>query len=1041
MFNSSLFGQWIQTSGPEGSYVHELERVNNEIWAATQSGLFISENEGLTWQKADFLPPEYSVRNIIVDGDEILLSTGLYDFNFPQFFPFKFNLLRSTDAGLTWTSKRMPVETFGNYYFYYDEIMVLHKSDNYLFVSYRGRDIYRSADLGDTWEEISSPPSIGASAFSGDKILATNSVYCYLSIDAGDTWETLDAEGSSGGLLFEDDLIMIETVNDFIYISNDLGASSISVPSTGYVFNETKFRRGNSGKIYLMGDRSFISEDDGLTWERLNDFSFPAARGIDVIERNDGSLLVGSTKGMFLVDEDDLSWTRTSTHMVGTEVLDMDALPNGDLLANTNIGYFRSPNQGGNWFSYDFPFGLRFGFDSFVVKGDSVIAHRNNNLLLSTDNLNSLDTIDTNLGFSSFRVIHRDGHYFLLGSLSFQSTDLMNWDSLLIYDNDNVLENYINDVVVTNDNVMLAVGDGIVYRSEDAGESWNVVLTFWAPGTVRNYLYKVGDRIFLVDNDDWFFSVDNGLTWNSASMTGLPPAEYDNKPRTFLSIGDNIYTIAGENEVHLSTDYGENWASISEGLDGYQGNHLFYANDQIYLGSISSGVWRRSTFFQSQGGLVFYDENNNGTKDIHESPLANVLVHSTPIDHFTRSRNDGVYIFYTETFNDTIRAIPPSPYATVQPDYYLSSQPTTTLDFAVSYIPNKDDLSINLTSYEPFRPGFDNQVDIMIKNLGTTTLSPIVKLPIPEELTFLEADISPTQVVDTLIWELPELPQFGSVKITVDFNVNLDNELGNWLNMEAEVFPIAEDQDPSNNRDNLTAQFVGSYDPNDKQVKPLGNYTPEQLANDEPLVYKVRFQNTGTYLAENVRIIDTLSEKLDISTFELVSASHPVEWNLRGPNVLEFVFQNIMLPDSASNLEASNGYVEFSIVPQKNLTLGDEIPNFADIYFDFNEPIRTNTSIATFDLSTGLKSLKLVEKTLYLSPNPAGDHCFISVEDGQTGNGLLSFYDGQGKLVLERKIEIGNSPKMIDLEKLTAGYYSVKFILGKEVYGGKLIKH
>ena len=1045
MFNGSLFGQWIQTSGPEGSYVHELERVNNEIWAATQSGLFISENEGLTWQKADFLPPEYSVRNIIVDGDEILLSVGVYDFDTPLFYPFpyKFSLYRSTDAGLTWTSKSMPVETLGSSYFYYDEIMVLHKSENYLFVSFSTGDMFRSTDLGDTWEDISTPLIVSASAFSGDIILASNAAFCYLSIDAGDTWETLEVQGSTGALLIDGDQIMVETVYDSIYISNDLGLTSISVPASGYGFNETKIKKDNSDRIFLLGKRSFVSDDDGLSWDRLNDFSFPAARGIDVIERNDGLLIVGSDKGIFIIDEDELCWKNTSTNMIGKDVIDMELLPNGDLLANTstNIEYFRSSNQGENWFSYDFPFGLRHGFDSFVVKDDSIIAHRNDILLLSTDNLNSIDTIETDIGFASFRIIHRNEHYFLLGYRNFISADLVSWDSLLVFDNDNILENDIYDIAFTQDNAMLVAGDGMVYRSVDQGNSWNVVLTFSSPGTVGNYLYKVEDRIFLVDNNDWFFSIDNGLTWSNSSMTGLPSEEFDYKPTIFLSVGNNIYTIAGENEVFLSTDFGENWVPFNQGLEGYQGNNLFNANDQIYLGSLSSGVWKRSTFFESQGGLIFNDENNNGIKDIHESPLPNILVQSTPLNYFTRSKNDGIYNLYTETFDDTIKVISPSPYAIIEPDYYLSSQPTTTLDFAVSYMPNKDDLSISLTSYEPFRPGFDNQIDVVVKNLGTTTLSPIVKLPIPEELTFLGADISPMQILDTLIWELPDLPQFGSSKITVDFNVNLDNELGEWLNIGAAVLPVLEDQDPSNNTAYLTSQFVGSYDPNDKQVKPLGNYTPGQLANDEPLVYKVRFQNTGTYLAENVRIIDTLSEKLDVSTFELVSASHPVEWNLRGANVLEFVFQNIMLPDSASNLEASNGYVEFSIVPQKNLTLGDDIPNFADIYFDFNEPIRTNTSIATFDLSTGLRSLKIVEKLLDISPNPAGDNCFISLENSQTGSGLLLLYDAQGRLVLERKIEIGSAAKMIDLEKLTAGYYSVKFILGKEVYGGKLIKH
>ena len=42
--------------------------------------------------------------------------------------------------------------------------------------------------------------------------------------------------------------------------------------------------------------------------------------------------------------------------------------------------------------------------------------------------------------------------------------------------------------------------------------------------------------------------------------------------------------------------------------------------------------------------------------------------------------------------------------------------------------------------------------------------------------------------------------------------------------------------------------------------------------------------------------------------------------------------------------EASNGFVSFSIRPKTSAPVGTRLENFADIYFDFNDPIRTNTT-------------------------------------------------------------------------------------------------
>ncbi len=137
---------------------------------------------------------------------------------------------------------------------------------------------------------------------------------------------------------------------------------------------------------------------------------------------------------------------------------------------------------------------------------------------------------------------------------------------------------------------------------------------------------------------------------------------------------------------------------------------------------------------------------------------------------------------------------------------------------------------------------------------------------------------------------------------------------------------------------------IGSYDPNDKSALPYGVGEQQIIRAGTAIEYLVRFQNTGTDTAFRVEIRDTLSAFLDISTFKPGAASHPYRWEIIGAGVLRFLFDPIVLPDSAANGVASQGFVQFRVETRKDLPDGTQITNRAGIYFDFNAPILTNTT-------------------------------------------------------------------------------------------------
>jgi len=166
---------------------------------------------------------------------------------------------------------------------------------------------------------------------------------------------------------------------------------------------------------------------------------------------------------------------------------------------------------------------------------------------------------------------------------------------------------------------------------------------------------------------------------------------------------------------------------------------------------------------------------------------------------------------------------------------------------------------------------------------------------------------------------------------------------------------------------------VGAYDPNDKTGYPLGFGDDNGINPGTRLDYAIRFQNTGTDTAFTVVIRDTLPLELDLATLKLDAASHEFEATLDSQRVLTFVFENILLPDSTTNLAESQGVVQFSIDHDPTLSPGSIIRNEAAIYFDFNEPIITNKTrhVITKDgLPVSTRAEMARQVTLEVYPNP-----------------------------------------------------------------------
>ena len=174
----------------------------------------------------------------------------------------------------------------------------------------------------------------------------------------------------------------------------------------------------------------------------------------------------------------------------------------------------------------------------------------------------------------------------------------------------------------------------------------------------------------------------------------------------------------------------------------------------------------------------------------------------------------------------------------------------------------------------------------------------------------------------------------------------------------------------------LCRQVRGSYDPNDKLADPEGAGPEHYLLPNVDIRYSIRFQNTGNDAAHAVVILDTIdTEVLDMITLRPGASSHPYHFQVRDGHVLEFTFYPIALPDSATDLAGSRGWVSYSIYEREDLPAGTRIHNRAAIYFDNNDPVITNTYEHTVHYPTGEVATARhdlpVERVIKIYPNPS----------------------------------------------------------------------
>jgi hypothetical protein len=338
-------------------------------------------------------------------------------------------------------------------------------------------------------------------------------------------------------------------------------------------------------------------------------------------------------------------------------------------------------------------------------------------------------------------------------------------------------------------------------------------------------------------------------------------------------------------------------------------------------------------------------------------PFTEVM--STPNYTFAHSYEDGRYFM---NFADTAY----NSYS-IEPEFLqdwgiTTSSPSYTvivdsafvfmdsLDFGMYPTNIKDSIIVEFTGGFP-RCNTVANYWLDVKNVGTTFPSGVFQLTLDDSISYVGSSIAPDSIINQdIYWSYDSLFFFDIAQINLFVQMPTFVNMGNNLQSILQVTVDSLSGSVYTASKTLNQILVCAYDPNDKIADPKGiepdgmGYIPPST---EHLDYTIRFQNTGTASATDVIITDQLNPSLDWSSIEILSYSDAYQLDFHPSGLVEFKFENINLPDSTTDFLGSQGFIKFRINLEAGLPIPTIIQNEANIYFDQNPPILTNTETNT----------------------------------------------------------------------------------------------
>ena len=831
-------------------------------------------------------------------------------------------------------------------------------SSGHVFAGTGGGGVLRSTDSGANWEILNvgntsgnSVPALAINQSSGYIYAGTFFDGVYRSTDNGNNWALFNSGLPYAAIwslvINSSGHIFAATSGSGVYRSTDNGANwvAINYGLTGlYSLYVNDLVINSSGQIFASTGAGVFRSDSDSSWIHLNNSPNSVALAINL----SGQIFAGSYFSVYRSTDNGDSWTMLKVFDSRVHALAINS--SSHIFVGTfERGVYRSTDNGSSYDQINNGLAITcirsFAMDSigYIFTGTSGGVFR------SIDNGGSWTPV--NNGFRAIRTnglaVNSSGYIFAgtEGGGVFRSTDNgVSWTWLT-----QGISPFVNTLVINSSGIIFAgteTGNNVccplpswggVYASPNNGNNWVALNGGLTQREVRALAFNLSGHIFA--GTLWggvFRSTDNGVSWVAIndSLTDLGVLSLA------INLSGHIFAGTRDSGVFRSTDNGFIWTQQNSGLTNHSIATLaINSSGHIFAGTQGDGVFR-----STDNGASWIPRNIGlGSNNIVHSLVFNSKGHIFATGSFSvyRSYNNGDN---WTAFNAGLPAnrlpwslaIGPNDVVYVGDGWYG----------VYRYVPDfvsGVDMAVSLWGTRA-RPGFQKTYSILYENRGSQNAKNVnlsLKLTLPVGVEYASCDPSPCGINgQTVSWSLGGVGAFTGGPASVVLNVLPWALAGDIVSGSATVSTTSSDVNLVNNRSDDVEQVVNSWDPNDKEVQPLGGGVAKYIMPEQALRYTIFFENDSSATAEaiNIQVLDTLDANLDWSTLEIGAMSHPdtcqaVFDNVSG--VLTWLCDSIMLPPNHTPPEGE-GFVTFSILPDSGLPFGTQIKNQAHIKFDYN---------------------------------------------------------------------------------------------------------
>ena len=810
------------------------------------------------------------------------------------------------------------------------------------------------------------------------------------------------------------------------------------------------------GKIWAHTENEmYWSEDDGVTWTKFAPFSNLGA----LFQANDSWFNV--TCSLLRTNDSGATWSDLTESLQAPIVYDIKKDGSGTLYAlvcrkDTYI-YVKSNDEGQTWSDLIIVDSVATYVTSLAVRPDGMMMSigdndkfyrsMNNGINWEMINAGSQSEIPSD-NFQFYTDFH--GAFYLFeyyGSVWKSINNGDSWQPLQFWSDDFYEEPgfHPNGDIFTTDfstPMVYVAAENTTKNLEVSGQP------FFSAGEIHCTIRGVS-----------FMSTASPASIDFCLYRILPDGNYAPEPIPFFHGFFQIIDITSNSEgdvfvattdlVYKSEDDGGTWESIAALPDGRYLWTLYIAPDQYMYAGFHGDVIHRSALPTAQSnfilGKVWLDTDGDCAYNAGEQLLTSTAVTATGNGDYTSfSGYNGNFTLSAPSGAFSLNVQPPNAlYEACFTDLPVTldgPNDSATVDLPLKVVAQCPYLSVNLTT-PILRRCFDVTYTVRYKNEGTATATGAYVEVLLDSFYLFQSSSLPlnSQNGFSYTFQVGDLPpgQSGSFNVTV--KVSCDAPMGQIHCIAAHIYPdqlcLPSLQPRAVYQE--CRENIGSFDPNDKRAFVSGQEEPGHVRPDTDIEYLIRFQNTGTDTAFRVVVEDRLSTLLDLASVTPLVASHPFAMEVRDQRVLRFVFDNILLPDSNINEAASHGFIKLRVSQMPGVALGSVIKNEADIFFDFNAPVNTNTStLVVGTVGTKQEPGNPYHVTAY--PNPFGESITFEITGPVLpGNATMRLFDALGRQV--RREEFAGEIFVIQRHTLETGlYYFLIESDGKRIGAGKV---